>query len=273
MNRWLFSVGIGLLLIGSGCAVADQKTSMSPVRPVQDQTPPAATTTTSAPQPVAPELVETEPVLVSTDKPEQPAVQPNEVTTVKNYTVSFTSQAPFAVWDELHGEACEEASLIMAMAYFRDFVLTPHAAEQEILNLINWETDNGYQVDLTGAETKAVAEQYYNLTAELMYEVSADRIKKELDAGRLVILPLAGREIGNPYFQTPGPIYHMLVVVGYDEDEFITNDPGTKRGEGYRYKYAALLNAVHDWDHKLAEEGMTDGEMEQGKKVMIVISK
>ena len=103
MNRWLFSVGIGLLLIGSGCAVADQKTSMSPVRPVQDQTPPAATTTTSAPQPVAPELVETEPVLVSTDKPEQPAVQPNEVTTVKKYSVSFTSQAPFAVWDELHG--------------------------------------------------------------------------------------------------------------------------------------------------------------------------
>src|SRR5688572_5442442 len=32
--------------------------------------------------------------------------------------VPFTPQAPTANWDELHNEACEEASSLMAAAYF-----------------------------------------------------------------------------------------------------------------------------------------------------------
>jgi len=79
--------------------------------------------------------------------------------------------------------------------------------------------------------------------------------------------------LGNPYFRTPGPIYHMLVVKGYDEDEFITNDVGTKRGDGFRYKYDRLISAIHDWDHQSAEGGMTDEEIARGRRVLIVIEK
>src|ERR1043166_5721644 len=32
--------------------------------------------------------------------------------------VPFTPQAPYANWDQLHNEACEEASSLMAGAYF-----------------------------------------------------------------------------------------------------------------------------------------------------------
>ena len=39
----------------------------------------------------------------------------------------------------------------------------------------------------------------------------------------------------------------MLVVIGYTDDGFITNDPGTKRGEQYWYKTETLLDAIHDW--------------------------
>ena len=34
--------------------------------------------------------------------------------------VAFTSQAPYAKWDELHDEACEEASMIIAHYYLKD---------------------------------------------------------------------------------------------------------------------------------------------------------
>ena len=48
----------------------------------------------------------------------------------------------------------------------------------------------------------------------------------------------------------------MLVIKGYDAetDQFITNDPGTRRGAGYRYAAAALFAAINDYptgDHLL----------------------
>jgi len=39
----------------------------------------------------------------------------------------------------------------------------------------------------------------------------------------------------------------MLVLTGYDRKRFVTNDPGTRRGQGYEYKYDVLLEAIHDW--------------------------
>ena len=46
----------------------------------------------------------------------------------------------------------------------------------------------------------------------------------------------------------------MLVLTGYDEDEFITNEPGTKNGAGYRYSIDVIMNAMHDL-HRPLEEG------------------
>ena len=192
-----------------------------------------------------------------------------------DWPVLFASQAPFGVWDELHGEACEEASMIMAVKYFSKKLLTAHIMEQEILDLASWEEGNGYKIDVTANETVEILEKYFSTKAELVTEVNVERMKQELAAGNLIIIPAAGRELGNPYFQNPGPIYHMLVIRGYDSAAgvFITNDPGTKRGEGYRYKYQTLISAIHDWSHSRAEGGMTDDEMAQGRKIMIVVSK
>ena len=67
----------------------------------------------------------------------------------------------------------------------------------------------------------------------------------------------------------------MLVIRGYDDEnqEFITNDPGTKRGKGFRYDYQTLLQAIADWDWQLAQDGMTAEEIKQGRKVMIAVEK
>jgi len=161
--------------------------------------------------------------------------------------------------------------MIMVDAYFNDRPLTAHTAEQAILNLVTWETDHGYQVDVTAEEAVKILTDYFSLNATVVTDVTVDRIKTELSGGKLIIVPAAGRELGNPNFQQPGPIYHMLVIRGYDGTRFITNDPGTRKGERFVYAYDTLLSAIHDWDHDRAADGMTDDEIAQGRKVMIVV--
>lgn len=192
-----------------------------------------------------------------------------------DHEMAFVSQAPYAVWDELHQEACEEASMIMVDKYFKGLNLTAHTMEQGILDLVKWQTQNDYRVDLTAQEAVDIINDYFGLTAQVSIDVTVERIKQELFSGKIIIVPAAGRKLGNPYFQTPGPIYHMLVIKGYDDvaKEFITNDPGTKRGKDFRYQYQKLISAIHDWDHELASDGMTDEEISRGRKVMILVSK
>jgi hypothetical protein len=67
-----------------------------------------------------------------------------------------------------------------------------------------------------------------------------------------LILPTLGRELQNPNFKNPGPIYHMLVVQGYTKSgEIITNDPGTRKGKDYLYNPEILFNAIGDWDYNI----------------------
>lgn len=192
-----------------------------------------------------------------------------------DYPVAFATQAPYTNWDQLHEEACEEAAMTIVAKYFKQEPLNAHVMEQSILDLVKWEQANGYQVDLTAQEAAKILQDYFKLKVSVVSDVSVSRIKKELLDKNLIIIPAAGRQLGNPNFKQPGPIYHMLVIRGYDNarGEFITNDPGTRKGEGYRYKYQKLIDATHDWNHQLAEGGMTDEEIEQGQKVMIVVSK
>ncbi len=187
--------------------------------------------------------------------------------------VLFAQQAPFANWDEVHEETCEEASMIMVARYFKGQPLTETIMEEELQKILKWQEERGYKVDATAGETIQILKDYFKLEARLSEEVTADRIKYELSQGNLIIVPAAGRELKNPNFKQPGPIYHMLVVKGYNDREFITNDPGTRKGNGYKYSYETLLGATHDWDHELAKDGMTDAEMAQGRKIMIIVEK
>jgi len=179
-------------------------------------------------------------------------------------TVPFSPQAPFAVWDPLHEEACEEMSLIMLDAYWRDETLTPQIAEDRLQALITWETEQGYPEDVTAEEIARIADVYFGLRAAARTDVTQESIMEELRNGRPVIIPAAGRALGNPYFSGDGPWYHMLVITGYDHGKFITNDPGTKRGENFIYDREVLLNAIHDWT------GVKE-EIQNGGKAMVVI--
>ena len=189
--------------------------------------------------------------------------------------VSFASQAPLGDWGMPYQEACEEASMIMAVKYFKKESLDANIMNDEILKVVKWETDNGYPIDLTSAQVVEVLDKYFGVKSHLDTTVTTDEVKKELAAGNLIILPLAGREIGNPNYTAPGPLYHMLVVRGYNKTDFITNDPGTRKGEAYHYKYNVLLNAVHDWTGgvRVFHDPRPEPNMDQGAKVTIVVEK
>jgi len=187
--------------------------------------------------------------------------------------MAFAQQAPFGNWDAVHEETCEEASMIMADKYFKYQPLNEQIMEQELQKLLAWENDRGYKVDLTAQQTVDILKEYFGLTARFSSNVTVDQIKYELSQGKPIIVPAAGQALGNPNFKAPGPIYHMLVIKGYNDTQFITNDPGTRKGNSYVYSYNALLNAIHDWNPDLAVPSMTPANMLKGAKVMVVVDK
>jgi hypothetical protein len=186
--------------------------------------------------------------------------------------VPFTSQAPLGNWQDVREQnGCEEASLLMAMAWVKDEELTPEYVQREIKNMSDYHLQaHGHFHDLSNADTLNLLNEYFNyFKARLVENVMADDIKKELAQNRIVIVPINGELIGNPYYQTPGPINHKIVVVGYDDSqqEFITHDPGTSQGENYRYSYKILEESLADYPTGLHEQ------FKERKTSMIVVEK
>jgi len=181
--------------------------------------------------------------------------------------VPFLSQAPLGVWDERHEEACEETSLIMLDAYLKGKSLDKNSGEKEIQKIIDFQIEKyGDYKDTSAEETIRLAENFYGLdNLTVIYDFKKEDIKKYLSKGNPIVVPAAGRELGNPFFTPPGPLYHNLVLTGFTkEGKIITNDPGTRRGENYQYELDVLYEAIHDFT----------GDKEdilKGSKVMIVV--
>jgi len=193
-----------------------------------------------------------------------------------NLAVPFMSQAPHANLGVPYQEACEEASLIMADAFFSGKGLTADTMDANIKKLVQWEIERfGYYEDTTSEEVALIAREYFNLHADLDYIVSVQNIKKHLSNNKLVLVPAAGRELPNPNFTGEGPLYHMLVIRGYTDEYFITNDPGTRRGEAFVYQYNDLISAIHDWTREPGgqKDAVSEEDMLKGKPVIIVVSR
>lgn len=162
--------------------------------------------------------------------------------------VPFTPQAPTADWGDPYQEACEEASVIMAHHFLTgEDIGTPEAAEQKIMALVAWEMRNGFDQDVSIEQLADIVRRYYDHETRIIERPSVTDIERMVAQGLPVIVPAAGRELDNPYFSGEGPWYHMLIITGYDNEHFIVNDPGTKRGEGYQYDKQTLMHAIRDW--------------------------
>ncbi|HLD71105.1 MAG TPA: C39 family peptidase [Candidatus Peribacteraceae bacterium] len=181
--------------------------------------------------------------------------------------VPFAAQAPLGNWDMPYQEACEESSMILVHHYLEQLPMTPEIMDAEILKVVEYEGEElGYHADTNAEQMATVAQKYYGHSATVYYDITIDDIKRELAKGNPVIVPLAGRDLGNPYYSGEGPWYHVLVIIGYDTKNFITNDVGTRRGEQYKYRYDVLFDAIHDWTGQKED-------IRNGRKAMVVLQK
>jgi len=172
--------------------------------------------------------------------------------------VPFQVQAPGGRWNEpLFQNGCEEASMIMAARWIQNLdELDAGAMDKEIRRVASKEEKMyGHAVDTSIEDTCETLKQLFGMTsAKVVNLESIGSVIEQLNAGKLIIVNAFGRALGNPNFTSPGPITHMLVIVGYDaqKKQIITNDPGTKNGRGYRYDENVFWKAL--WNYPTSEE-------------------
>lgn len=181
-----------------------------------------------------------------------------------NMDVTFFPQAPNADWGMPWQEACEEASATLAFYYISGQPLSKPLFKSEINGLVDWQNRKfGDFKHTTIDQTAEMIKRYFKYeNYEVIENPTIEQLKKELVNMNLIIAPFAGRQLGNPFYSGEGPLYHMMVIKGYDEKNFITNDVGTRRGQDFIYPYKTIMNAMHDWH---------DTDISLGAKKVIVM--
>lgn len=163
--------------------------------------------------------------------------------------VPFVSQAPTGIWDAYHNETCEEAAALTAI-YYRDGTNVDSARiEEDLIKLTDWQDENwGGNFELSVYKLQELIKAYYNREAQIINNPTVDDIKKELVNNNPVIIPASGRTLNNPNYTGLGPVYHMLVLIGYDNNEgvFISDDIGITKGENYTFPFDVIINSIHD---------------------------
>jgi len=199
------------------------------------------------------------------------AVKPDQKSFISN--VPFAAQAPFGNWsDPRQQNGCEEISALMAVKWARSQSLTKEEARREVTGISDWlQKKYGEYRDVSAQDTVDwIFKDYFKYDKTyLMKDVSVNDIIAELARGNLVVTPVNGQILPNPNYTQPGPPQHMIVIRGYDPAtrQFITNDPGTRQGELYKYDAKVLFDAIRDYPTGYHET------IKQIEKNMIVASK
>lgn len=167
--------------------------------------------------------------------------------------VPFSSQAPYGNWkDQRQQDGCEEISVIMAMKWVKNEKLSKDEALKEIIKISDWEQKKyGEYRDISASSTlNWIINDYFNYKkAKLINNVSLKIMISELEKGNIIIAPMNGQLLRNPNYTAPGPIHHMIVIIGYNPQKniFITNDSGTRNGASYKYDANLFFKAINDY--------------------------
>ena len=181
-----------------------------------------------------------------------------------NWNVQFFPQAPDADWGEPWQEACEEAASTLAYYYVSDKKLTKDQFKKDVKGLVAWQNKNFGDYKHTDiSQTADMIKGYFKFSNfQILNNPTTEQMKQQLSQGNIIIAPFAGRQLKNPFYSGQGPLYHMMVIKGYDKTHFITNDVGTKRGHNFIYPYKTIMSAMHEWD---------DTDINKGRKRIIVL--
>jgi hypothetical protein len=166
-----------------------------------------------------------------------------------NLKMVFYSQAPFGNWDYPWQEACEEASVLLIANEYLEKNWTADDFNEELLKLVDWEkTTFGDYKHTNVQQTVKILNEYLDLKTVVYDDPTFEDVQKVLARGHFIVMPFAGKRLGNPFYKNGGPVYHMMVVKGYkDGEKIITSDVGTRNGENYVYSWNTIVNAMHDY--------------------------
>jgi len=181
-------------------------------------------------------------------------VSAEEITTQTRLDVPYISEVPDGRWTGSWKNACEEASIAMVDRYYASVKKTTTAWQKAYMTKLFvierklWKSDANTDVDMT---IKLINDNS-SFSARAAENPTIDEIKKELDAGHPVIVPVDGFKLANKNipFLAAGSGYHMFVLIGYDDNKqtFIAHDNGDlKDGVGILYGYDRVMETLHDY--------------------------
>jgi len=266
MKKYLAIFAVGLAVFAAGYFWFGQKTNEEKI--------PIELKKQEQPENNESKAIETKTVPEITESKQTPEIPKENAYKKTKQTVPFIVQAPFGKWkDQDFQNGCEEASMIMAMGWIQKTAeISAEKSETQIKDIIKFEEKLlGYSADTDIFDMQKIFQKYFEYNgAEARENIKIDNIKNELQKGNIVLVPAFGRALKNPNYTSPGPITHMLVIIGYDPEsqKFITNDSGTRKGKDYEYAENVLFEAI--WQYP---SGKKHPEPPKGtlKKGMLVI--
>jgi hypothetical protein len=187
------------------------------------------------------------PVTASAAKPEKVSLP-----------VPFLWEIPDGVWVPPWSGACEEASIMAVEGYYlkkQKKILGKTEAKNAMLPLFAIENKIfGYNTDTNAAETSQLINDYTSYDSYVVEDPTLEQMKDELRSGRPIITMHYGYDLNNPRhrFRRGGSSYHVMSIAGFDEEksEFLVNDSEMNDGIDFRYKYATIMDTLHDFDKK-----------------------
>ena len=185
---------------------------------------------------------------------------------------AFVQQAPEKNWDQPWQDACEEASLITVDYFYKNIKsITITENRDAILKMIEFENQQGFTHDINIEQMNLVAQKYLGYQTKIVENPTIEDLKKYLIQNIPIVVTGNGKTLykENKHFNSGGPYYHSLVILGYDDNkkQFIVHDVGTKAGAYFKYSYNLLMESIHDFPPSGKKEDIDNGP----KRVLILL--
>ncbi len=184
----------------------------------------------------------------------------------------FVPQSPEKNWDQPWQDACEEASLLTVDYFYKNnHSADINAIKNDLLKMIDFENQQSFTHDMNVAQMSFVAQNYLNYSTKIINNPTVNDIKTYIFQDIPIIVPANGKILyqENKHFNSGGPYYHNLVIIGYDDtkQKFVVHDVGTQFGAYYKYSYSLLMESIHDFPESKNKEDINRGE----KRVLILL--
>ncbi|HEY4505988.1 MAG TPA: C39 family peptidase [Candidatus Paceibacterota bacterium] len=173
--------------------------------------------------------------------------------------VPFIRQTPDGDWSYPWNNACEEAVIMMAERFYQgDTRETISGTEtRELLPPLFKIQEKiwGSNKDSNAERTLRIIKEFDGaFDATIKTNPTLEELKAELKAGHPIISLHYGIGLDNPehIYVKNGSGYHMILLVGYDDDtrEFLANDPEGPSGRNWRYSYDTIMETLGDYNHQ-----------------------